>query len=62
MLVGRDCFHHDHNHSEHGDHSHCPRPMVEERAARNEGLPQPGSEIFPITFSNCLGPRHCFEG
>ncbi|KAI2498517.1 nitrile hydratase [Fragilaria crotonensis] len=40
--------HHDHDHDhdhDHADHSHDPRPFVEERAVRLEGPPRPGKEL-----------------
>jgi nitrile hydratase len=49
--------HHSHHHHHHGDdidddgdHSHDPRPMVEERAVRQEGPPRPGQALHDALY------------
>ena len=46
---GSDCIddhHHGHSHAHDDAHSHAPRPLVETRAAKAEGRPSPGKELF----------------
>lgn len=49
---GRDCLD-EHHHSDE-NHSHDPRPLVEQRAAEQEGPPRPGKELFRALFKVIL--------